>query len=85
MVQVSVDPFLFEVARGLDKQFTDRQSALKQLDDRRRWMGALHALNAFGLARATADDEVRWLPTNKAIRNGTKHKARSTKIRFKGR
>ena len=68
MVQVSVDPFLFEVARGLDRRFTDRQSALKQLADTRRWMGALHALKAFGLARATADDDVRWLPTNKAIR-----------------
>jgi hypothetical protein len=31
-------------------------------------MGALLALKAFGLARATADDDVRWLPTNKAIR-----------------
>jgi hypothetical protein len=69
MMHIIIDPFLFEVARGLDEKIASRQSALKLLDDRERWMGALHALKAFGFAHTAADHEVRWLPTIKAIRS----------------
>jgi len=69
MEQVTVNPLLLEVARGLDKDVLGRRVDLRLEGEKHRLIAALRALKSEGFARTTIEDELRWHPTRKAIRS----------------
>lgn len=69
MEQVTVNPLLLEVARGLDRDVLERRLDLRLVSEKQRLIAALRALKSAGFARTTIEDELRWHPTGKAIRS----------------
>jgi hypothetical protein len=68
MKYVIVDPFLFEVARAVDKDLNRKIGSLEALDKKVRLVAALRALRDAGFAQLTAGREViRMKPTKNAI------------------
>ncbi len=62
MMDLSVEPFLFEVAKGLDYKVRQRKQDIKSFGRVRRMCAALATLGATGFAEYDSE-EARWKPS----------------------